>query len=139
MRHIKLFISLIAVTGVVRFILTVSGLPNSAVKYSSMSIIILAGTIYYGATLRGRKDRLKASYLLILPYMVIEGLALGYTLASGQPTIFHTPEYSFGTPLPYHLVGHLVGGLTWEPLSLFVMMEVVYWVSRLFRPAAPAL
>src|SRR5439155_2831270 len=74
------------------------------------------------------KERLKAAYLLILPYMTIEVLALGYTWASGRQTIFHAQEYSFGTSIMVHTIGHLVGGLTWEPLFGFVVMESVWFI-----------
>jgi len=78
--------------------------------------------------LRRLKDRLKAAYLLILPYMIIEALALGYTWASGRSTIFHTAEYSFGMGIVPHFFGHLVGGLTWEPLSVFLIMEIIWLI-----------
>jgi hypothetical protein len=63
--------------------------------------------------------------------MIVEVAALGYTWASGRQTIFHAKEYSFGTPIWGHTLGHLVGGLTWEPLSIFLLMEIVWGISRL--------
>ena len=127
----RAFIFAILAVGILRFLLTVSGLPNSIVKFASMTAVILVGTIYFAMTTDTHKERLKASFLLILPYMIIEVLALGYTWITGQQTIFHAAEYSFGgTPLGYHLVGHFVGGLTWEPLSVFVVMEIVWLITK---------
>jgi hypothetical protein len=129
----KWFIAAIFVMGVIRFVLTVSGLPDSIVKYFSMTVISIAGTLYFALATDTHRERLKASYLLILPYMIVEVAALGYTWASGRQTIFHSKEYSFGTPIYAHTLGHLVGGLTWEPLSVFLVMEIVWGISYLFR------
>ncbi|HET9131515.1 MAG TPA: hypothetical protein VFO86_11230 [Terriglobia bacterium] len=130
----KAFIAAIFAMGVVRFILTVSGLPNGVVKYFSMTVIWVAGALYFALTTNTHKERLKAAYLITFPYMVVEVAALGYTWASGRQTIFHAYEYSFGgTTIAVHTLGHLVGGLTWEPLSFFLFMEIVWLISRLFR------
>jgi len=140
-RVLKGFMAAIAAVGIVRFVLSVSGFPNSTVKFVSMSVIILAGAIYFSLTTPTHKGRLKAAYFLILPYLVIEVLALGYTWITGQPTIFHAQEYSLGYGVAAHTIGHLVGGLTWEPLFLFLMMEMVwgiYTVSRMVLKPRPA-
>jgi len=129
----KAFIAAIFAMGVIRFVLTVSGLPDGIVKYFSMTVIWVAGALYFALATETHKERLRAAYLLTLPYMVIEVAALGYTWASGHQTIFHAKEYSFGTTIGYHTLGHLVGGLTWEPLSFFLFMEIVWGVSRIFR------
>src|SRR5215467_90270 len=135
---LKLFMAAIAVMGVIRFVLTTAGLPNAAVKFASMTVIMIVGTLYFAVVSLTHKERIKAAYLLVLPYMIIEVAALGYTWASGRQTIFHAQEYSFGTSIGVHTLGHLVGGLTWEPLMLFVMMEIVwviYYCSRvMFKP-----
>ena len=122
------FIATIFGVGVLRFILTVAGFPNSTVKYVSMSAVIAAGAVYFAIRTKTHKERLYATYLLILPYMIIEVLALGYTWLTGQQTIFHAAEYSMGFSIMWHTLGHLVGGLTWEPLMLFVLMEVIWAV-----------
>ncbi len=133
-RPMKGFIAAIIALGVIRFVLTVAGLPDEIVKFSSMTVAIMAGTIFFALTTDTHKERLKASYLLLIPYMVIEVAALGYTWASGRQTIFHAKEYSFGgMPIAQHTLGHLVGGLTWEPLSVFLLMEIIWGVAHLFR------
>jgi hypothetical protein len=96
-----------------------------------MSGVILAAIVYFALTTTTHKERLQAAFLLVLPYMVIEVAALGYTWISGHQTIFHAYEYSFGgTPLGLHLIGHFIGGLTWEPLIVFGLMEIVWLISR---------
>jgi hypothetical protein len=103
------------------------------VTYSSMSAAILAGAIYFALTTDGHLERLKASYLLLIPYMVIEVAALSYTWASGRQTIFQSDGHNLGYPIAKHTIGHFVGGLTWEPLSVFILMELIWLISRLFR------
>src|SRR5262249_46207185 len=125
-RIMKLFIIAIAAMGIFRFTLSVSGVPNEIAKYFSMTAIILAGTIYFAIATTTHKGRLKAAYLLVLPYLTVEVLALGYTWATGQQTIFHAREYSLGTSIGVHTIGHLVGGLTWEPLAIFLIMEIIW-------------
>jgi hypothetical protein len=125
----KVFIAAIAVMGVIRFALTMAGLPNSTVKFFSMTAIITAGIVYFAIVSSTHKERLKDAYLLILPYMIIEVAALGYTWATGHQTIFHAQEYSFGgMPIASHTIGHLVGGLTWEPLFCFLLMEIIWLI-----------
>jgi len=121
----KGFIAAITAVGVVRFVLSIAGLPNSTVKYVSMTLIILAGVVYFALTTPTHKGRLKAAYLLIMPYLVVEVLALGYTWMTGRATIFHAREYSLGYGIAAHTLGHVAGGLTWEPLALFVVMEIL--------------
>ena len=143
---IRVFIVLILFTGALRFFLTSTGLPNVMVKYVSMTAVVMAGTIYLGFVLRTHRERFYASYLLILPYMIVEVAALGYTWASGHSTIFHAPEYSLGSSIAAHLAGHLVGGLTWEPLFPFLLMEIVALllatanliISKFFSRSSPS-
>lgn len=124
----KGFIAGIAGIGALRFILTVAGLPDNTVKYFSMTAVILAGTLYFAISTKTHKERLYASFLLILPYLIIEVAALGYTWATGQQTIFHSRDYSLGFSIGQHALGHLVGGLSWEPLSVFLLMELLWAV-----------
>jgi len=129
----KIFAAAIIVMGIIRFILTWLRMPDSTVKFFSMTVIIIVGTLYFALTTATHKDRLKAAYILLIPYMLVEVSALGYAWASGRPSIFHTKDYSFGTTLPVHTIGHFIGGLTWEPLSTFVVMEVIWLVATGIR------
>ena len=52
----KFFVPAILLMGVIRFILTVSGLPDSIVKYFSMTAVISAGIICFGATSAKREN-----------------------------------------------------------------------------------
>src|SRR5262245_16903978 len=125
-KTMKAFIAAVVLVGVIRFLLNAIGLPNDIVKYFSMTAVILVGLIYFAIATTTHLKRLQAAYLLVIPYMIIEVIALSYTWATGKSTIFHAAEYSFGTSIRLHTIGHFVGGLTWEPLSVFVLMEIVW-------------
>ncbi len=125
-KTMKWFIVAIAAMGVVRFILDASGVSKDIVKFFSMTVIMMTGSLFFAIASATHKERLKSAYLLVMPYMTIEVLALGYTWASGHQTIFHAQEYSMGSSIAVHTIGHFVGGLTWEPLFGFVLMEIVW-------------
>ena len=130
----KAFIAAIAGMGIVRFALDRAGVPMDVVKYFSMTAIMVIATVSFAIATATHKQRLKDSYLLVMPYMAIEVLALGYTWMTGYQTIFHAKEYSLGSSVAQHTVGHFIGGLTWEPLSIFLVMEIIWFVyTRLFR------
>jgi hypothetical protein len=130
-------VAAIVVVGLLRFALTVSGVSNEVTRFASMTVVILAGCVYFGTRELPWRDMLRMSYLLILPYMTIETAALGYTWATGRPTIFHAAGYSLGAPIALHFWGHVLGGLTWEPLSLFLVMALVRAVSARTRSTPP--
>ena len=128
-RDVRGFIAAIVLMGVLRFVLSLADLPDSAVKYASMTVVILVGAVYFAIVSQTHLERLKEAYLLLLPYMIVEVAALSYTWITGDQTIFQADAYNFGFDIKKHTLGHLVGGFTWEPLSTFVFMEIV-WLVR---------
>lgn len=129
----RVFIAAIVAMGGLRFYLTVSGYPDSFVKFFSMTAVISAGILFFAFRTQTHKERFIASYLLIIPYMIVEVAALSYTWISGRRTIFQTHEYSLGFSIGKHTVGHFIGGLTWEPLSAFLLMEILWGIGWLIR------
>ena len=127
-KTMKVFIVAIAAMGVVRFILDANDLPKDVVKYFSMTAIMIIGSVYFAIATATHKERLKDSYRLVMPYMTIEVIALGYTWATGHQTIFQATEYSMGTSIAVHTLGHLIGGFTWEPFIVFAQMELVWGI-----------
>jgi len=59
----------IVVVGIVRFGLTVSGIPNEVTRYASMTAVILAGCVYFGTRGLRWPSLARAAYFLVLPYM----------------------------------------------------------------------
>jgi hypothetical protein len=121
-------IVVIAAMGLIRFVLDADGVSRGIVKYFSMTAVMIACSIYFAIATTTHKERLKAAYLLVMPYMAVEVIALSYTWITGRQTIFSVPEYSLGYSVPLHTIGHLAGGLTWEPLLGFIMMEII-WIA----------
>ena len=130
---IRGFVAAIFLMGLLRFALTTVALPDKFVKFFSMTVIILVGIVQFALRTETHKERLKAAYVLLFPYMVVEVAALGYTWATGRITIFHSADYSHGWPIATHTLGHLIGGLTWEPLGAFVIMEVIWLIASMVR------
>jgi hypothetical protein len=125
----------VLLAGILRLVLTLSGFPDAIVKFVSMSVVIWAATVYFGIWSARHgwspRDLLVLTYFLTIPYMLIE--VAGLTMAmSGRPNIFHAPEYSMGVSLRVHLVGHVIGALTWEPLILWIMSCGIYWFAKRF-------
>src|SRR2546430_17704152 len=94
-----------------------------------MTAIMIIGSLYFAIATATHKERLKAAYLLIMPYMTVEVIALGYTWATGHQTIFHAAEYSMGTSIGVHTLGHLFGGFTWEPLLGLLELGLGYGIT----------
>src|SRR2546427_3136182 len=98
-KTMKVFIVAIAAMGVVRLILDANDLPKDVVKYFSMTAIMIIGSVYFAIATATHKERLKDSYRLVMPYMTIEVIALGYTWVTGHETIFQVSVYSIGSSL----------------------------------------
>jgi hypothetical protein len=60
------FVAAIFLMGFLRFVLTMIALPDSLVKFFSMSVIILVGTVYFAIRTATHKERRHT--LLLFPY-----------------------------------------------------------------------
>ena len=128
------FVSTILVVGLSRLGLSLAGVPDRITTFLSISVVILAGVVYFGATCSQWRDRYLAAYVLCVPYTLIAVSALGYTWITSHPTIFQRHEHSMtGLTVGPHLIVMLVGGFTFEPLILFGLMSLIGWVFLLFR------
>lgn len=110
---------MIIAVGCIRAVLTLNGVPNDLTRLASMTVVILAASVYFSGRPTRPRERLLISYGLIAPYMLIEAIGLGYSWRTGTDTIFQTWPYNLGTPVHVHFWGHVVGGLTWEPLLVY--------------------
>lgn len=120
----------IFLVGILRFGLSVSGVTDNVTRYASMTGVILAAIVYFGFKQTGRRQRLAIAYALIAPYMLVEAVGLGFTLMTERATIFHAAPYSLGTSAKVHFWGHIVGGLTWEPLLVFFLISALGYAGR---------
>lgn len=131
------FAAAIVVVGTIRFLLTVNSAPDSIARWASMTGVIAAGILVYGQRTRTHRERWRVAFAFIIPYMFVETVGLGYTWWTRTETIFHAPEYSFGTSPGVHLAGHIIGGLTWEPAMAWAALWAVGTASRLIFPSDP--
>lgn len=69
--------------------------------------------------------------------MLVETVGIGYTWWTGNHTIFHAAPYTFGTSIPVHFWGHVIGGVIWEPLFLFLLISALGWAFRVTRMRSP--
>ena len=123
------FFSVILLVGFSRLALSLAGVPDRVTTFFSMSVVILLGVVYFGATCSQWRDRLLAAYVLSVPYTLIAVSALAYTWFTSHPTIFQRHEHSMtGLTVGPHLIAMLVGGFTFEPWLAFAIMSLIGWV-----------
>ena len=131
----------IVVVGVARFGLSLSGAPRSIANLFSMTIVMLVGTVYFASVCTNWKERAVAGFALTVPYTIVACAALGYTVLTGNPTIFHD-EHSLSNVMDMtagsHLVSMAVGGFSTEPLILALLMVPIGWIAHKLRPAKTA-
>ena len=124
-----------AIVGLLRLILSIAGLPDTMVRFLSVSAVGFAGIVYYGVRVRPSGF---GSYRHLLALVFIQGLVangvavIGIGLAvMGLPNIYDVPEFRgpFATPettplqhaLAHMFVGTTVGALVGWGMSSIVM------------------
>jgi len=131
-RPIIVFVIAVLAMGFLRFGLSLSGAPDSVTTYFSITAVILIATFYFAFTASGWKEMFVASYAVFLAYTFVAVIALGYTVVTGQHTIFQ--PHAFGLTAGWHLVSMVGGGVSFEPLTIFAVMWLIGWLRGLFRP-----
>lgn len=115
------FLIALVVMGFARLSLSIGGAPNEVVRYFSMNMVFLAGTVYYGLKV-GRSGFGTYRHLLPLIFnqsLVIHTMAvLGIALsANGFPNVFDAPEFRGPGSTPettalLHALSHVFIGMT---------------------------
>ena len=97
----KVFLVLIPVIGIVRLALSLSGEPNSTVKWFSVSVAMWIATLYYAVRVHTKgfgsyKQLLVLCVILnlVMQAVIISGIILA--IVTGTSNIFSAPEYAFG-------------------------------------------
>jgi len=137
----KVLLVLIVLAFLVRLALSLAGTPNSAAKWISVTVVLLAGVVYYGVAVHTRGfGSYKQLYPLVLFQSVLaEGLvALAIVLAifTGRDNIYTAPEYSGGGDGKnwLHVVAHLVIGAVVFPLVSWGVSSLVLLVTKKVAP-----
>jgi hypothetical protein len=137
----RVVLALIVVAFVVRLVLSLAGTPNSVAKWSSVTVVMLAGMLYYGvAVYRSGFGSYKQLYPLLLVQSALgEGLvALAIVLAilTGTDNIYTAPEYSGGGDGKtwLHVLAHVVIGAVVMPLVGWGISSLVMLVTKKVAP-----
>jgi hypothetical protein len=127
------FVIAVLVMGFLRLGLSLSGVADSVTTYFSITGVIFVATFYFAFTASGWKEMFVASYAVILAYTFVAVIALGYTVVTGNHTIFQPHEHALGVTAGWHLASMVGGGVTFEPLGFFGVMWLIAWIRGLFR------
>lgn len=140
----KVFLGLIAVVGLARLGLSLAGLPNETVRLFAMTVVALAGIVYYGVAVHTRGF---GSYKQIFPLVLIQNvvantiaiLGIGLSMA-GLENIFAASEYSgpFVKMQWAHMLGHVIVGMGVLSLLGWGVGSLIMLVTKKVaaRPAA---
>ncbi len=133
----KLFLILILAVGLARLALSLAGMPNGAVRWLSMTIVVFAGVIYAGV----KAARAGFGYRHLLPVAFLQallsnGIAIAgilIAIATGNDNIFTAPE--FGGSVEdgrgaFHVFGHVAFGTGLGSLITWGIASLVLWITR---------
>jgi hypothetical protein len=133
----KPFLSLILVVGIVRFVLSFAGVPNSAAKWFSITVVMWIGVLYYAVRIHTSGF---GSYKHLLPICVLQSVvseviivpAIILAIVTGHDNIYSAPEYSFGSDGKTwgHVAAHLGLGTTIGPLVGWLVGCLIMFVTK---------
>jgi hypothetical protein len=139
----KWILGLIAVVGVGRLALSLAGLPNSEVKWLSVTVAALLGMIYFAVRVPTAGF---GGYKHLLPLLVLQSaLANGIVvcgillaMATGTDNIYSAPEYSGGGEGKTwaHVGAHLALGIVVGPLITWLVAAGLMFIVKKVAPAA---
>lgn len=121
-----MFLTLILLVGLGRLGLSLAGLPNSKVKYLSLTVLFLVGMLYYGVRVYTSGF---GSYKQLLPVVALQVIlgnlivigSIILAMQTGKDNIYSAPEYS---PSPaagktwFHVGGHTIA---------MIVLSLVSW------------
>jgi len=137
----KVVLALIALAFVVRLGLSLAGTPNSAAKWVSVTVVLLAGVVYYGVGVyRSGFGSYKELYpLMLFQSLLGEGLvalAIVFAILTGADNIYTAPEFSGGGDGKNwtHVLAHLVIAAVVLPLLSWGVGSLVMLVTKKVAP-----
>ena len=137
----KVLLVLIVLAFLVRLALSLAGQPNSVAKWISVTVVMLAGVVYYGVAVHtsGFGSYRQLYPLLLFQSLLGEGLvALAIVLAifTGTGNIYTAPEYSGGGDGKNwtHVIAHLVVAAVVLPLISWAIGSLIMLVTKKVAP-----
>jgi len=136
-RFCKPFLVLIPIVGILRLALSISGEPNSSVKWLSMTALVWIGILYYAVRVHttgfgSYKQFLPICVLLNLAAQAVAILGIIVAIVTGVGNIYSAPEYAFGGDGKtwLHVGAHLGIGTIAGSLVPWVIGSLVLFASR---------
>ncbi len=137
----KWILALIIVVGIGRLALSLAGLPNSSVKWISVTGALIVGLLYCAIQVPRTNF---GSYRHLLPLFVIQGvlsqlivvIAIILAIQTGADNIFSAPEYSGNVDGKNwgHVGAHLVVGFLVGPLIGWLLSSGIMFVVKKLSP-----
>jgi hypothetical protein len=133
----KPFLGLILVVGIARLALSLAGVPNSTVKWISITAVLWIGVLYY--SIRTYTSGF-GSYQHLLPICVLQMCtaqvvivpAIVLAILTGHDNIFTVPEVSFGNDGKtwFHAGAHLLFGTTVGSLISWLVGSLIMFATK---------
>jgi hypothetical protein len=137
----KVFLILIPLVGLLRLGLSLEGIPNSTVRWFSMTALGFIGMAYFAIRVHTTGF---GSYRHLLVIVALQNLMaqmvaiVGILLAiiTGVGNIFSAPEFSFGGQNPWlHLAAHVFIGTTAGSLFPWAIGSLILSITRRVSPS----
>ncbi len=146
----KWILGLIALVGAARLALSLAGLPNSEVKWLSVTVVGILGILYCAIRVPTAGF---GSYRHLLPLLVLQAVVANLivvggiilAMATGVNNIYSAPEFSGGGEGKtwQHVGGHVIFGMVLGPLVFWLvgagLMFIVNKISRAESPGRSAI
>ena len=141
-RFCKPFLIVIPIVGILRLALSVSGEPNSMVKWLSVTALVWIGTLYYAVRVHttgfgSYKQLLPICALLNLAAQVVIISGIIVAILTGVNNIYSAPEYAFGADGKtwLHVGAHLgIGTIAGSLVPWIIGSLVLFVTKKLVRP-----
>jgi hypothetical protein len=136
----RLFLILIALTGILRLALSLGGVPNDTAKWFSMTVLVWIAAVYYSIRIHttgfgSYKQVLVVGALLNLSTQVISIAGILITIFTGQGNIFTAPEFAFGVGSPWaHVAAHIFIGSVAGSLVAWLIGSLTLLITRKASP-----
>ncbi len=135
LRFQQVILFTIALVGLLRLGLSLSGVPDPSVAWLSMTVVTLAATLYYGVAVHTHRfGGYRQILLLVFFQMVVQQAVavIGIMAAiAGFPNVYAAPEYSRGVTNQWlHALAHLTIGIGAPTLLMWGVGSLVLAVTR---------
>lgn len=128
---------LIVIVALGRFALSLAGVPNSTVKWLSVTVVALLGVVYYAIRVHTTGF---GSYKQLLPLIAIQNLlfnvlsasAVAVAIFTGRDNIYSAPEFSAGGDGKtwLHVGAHLTLGVVATTLVGWLIASGILFITK---------